>query len=88
MAHVSFRDEVGRGLKLGRWGVALFPKLAGWRGDVVFLEFAQQVVEKSLLRSYGEMVHGGRLEGRDLLVRGCAGKINRNRCFAAGRKSS
>ena len=31
MAHVGFRDGVGRRLKLARWAASLSPKLAAWR---------------------------------------------------------
>lgn len=81
MAHVGFRDGVGRRLKLARWAASLSPKLAAWReGGLFFLQLTQQVVQKSLLRSYGGMTHGGWMESMDLLMWGMAG---RNRCSVA-----
>lgn len=66
---------------LARWAASLSPKLVAWReGELFCLQLTQQVVQKSLLRSYGGMTHVGWMESMDLLMWGMAG---RNRCYVA-----
>lgn len=66
---------------LARWVASLSPSSApGERGELVFLQLTQQVVQKSLLRSSVEMTHLGWMERTDLLMWGMVG---RNRCSEA-----
>lgn len=62
--------------KLARWAAALSPKLAARRegGGAFPAAYAAGCIEIAAPQLSGEMVHGGWIEGTDLLVGGMWGE--------------